>query len=113
VVALDPKALLASDAVELLIDTLEPLVARAGKPLDQQLVIGVETEDPSRNFVLTVDAEGAKLESLDARSDADRLLALSAEAFTRLVYGRLDADHTPAGADDPILEVLRPVFPGL
>jgi uncharacterized protein (TIGR03083 family) len=112
-VALDPKALVAPDAVDLLIDTLEPLVTRTGKPLDQQLVIGVETDEPSRNFVLTVDAEGATLEPLDARSDADRLLALPAEAFVRLVYGRLDPEHTPAGADDPSLEVLRGVFPGL
>jgi uncharacterized protein (TIGR03083 family) len=113
VVALDSKALLAPDAVELLIDTLDAVVARVGKPLDQQLVLGVETEDPARNFVLTVDADGAKLEPLDARFEADRLLALPAEAFIRLVFGRLDPDHTPPGADDPILEVLRPVFPGL
>jgi hypothetical protein len=113
VVALDPQAVLAPDAVDLLIDTLERLVARVGKPLDQQLVIGVETDAPSRNFVLTVDAEGATLEPLDARSDADRLLALPAEAFVRLVYGRLDPEHTPAGANDPVLEVLRGVFPGL
>lgn len=113
VVALDPQAVLAPDAVDLLIDTLERLVARVGKPLDQQLVIGVETDAPSRNFVLTVDAEGATLEPLDARSDADRLLALPAEAFVRLVYGRLDPEHTPAGADDPVLEVLRTVFAGL
>jgi uncharacterized protein (TIGR03083 family) len=113
VVALDPQAVLAPDAVDLLIDTLERLVARVGKPLDQQLVIGVETDAPSRNFVLTVDAEGATLEPLDARSDADRLLAIPAEAFVRLVYGRLDPEHTPPGADDPILEVLRTVFPGL
>jgi uncharacterized protein (TIGR03083 family) len=113
VVALDPAALLAPDAVDLLIDTLEPLVARVGKPLDQQLVVGVETDNPARNFVLSVDTEGATLEPLDARSDADRLLALPAEAFTRLVYGRLDPEHAPPGADDPILEVLRRVFTGI
>jgi uncharacterized protein (TIGR03083 family) len=113
VVALDPKALLAPDAVDLIIDTIGPLAGRVGKPLDHQLVIAVETDAPSRNFVLTVDAGGATLEPLDARSDADRLLALPAEAFIRLVYGRLDPDHTPPGADDPILEVLRDVFTGI
>jgi uncharacterized protein (TIGR03083 family) len=112
VVALQPKALLAPDAVDVLIDSLEPLVARAGKPLDRQLVIGVETDSPSRNFVLTVDAEGATLEPLDARFEADRLLALPAEAFVRLVYGRLDPEHTPLGVDAAALEELRPVFPG-
>jgi uncharacterized protein (TIGR03083 family) len=113
VVALDPKAQLLPDAVDLLIDTVEALVARVGKPLDHQLVLGVETDDPNRNFVLTVDAEGATLEPLDARFEADRLLALPAEAFVRLVYGRLDAEHTPPGADDPILDVLRTVFVGV
>jgi uncharacterized protein (TIGR03083 family) len=113
VVALDPKALIAPDAVDVIIDTLAPLVARVSKPLDQQLVIGVETENPDRNFVLTVGAEGATLQPLDARSDADRLLLLPAEAFIRLVFGRLDPDHTPPGADDPVLEKLRLVFPGI
>jgi len=112
VVALDPKAQLLPDAVDLLIDTLSPLVARVGKPLDHQLVVGIETDDPNRNFVLTVDADGATLEPLDARFEADRLLALPAEAFIRLVYGRLDAEHTPPGVDDPILDVLRSVFVG-
>jgi len=111
VVALDPSASLAPDAVDILIDTLGPL-AGVGKPLDQQLVVAVETDAPSRNFVLTVDADGATLEPLDARSDADRLLALPAEAFVRLLYGRLDPEHTPPTADDPILEVLRRVFVG-
>jgi uncharacterized protein (TIGR03083 family) len=112
VVALDPKAQLLPDAVDVLIDSLEPLVARTGKPLDHQLVVGIETDDPNRNFVLTVDADGATLEPLDARFEADQLLALPAEAFIRLVYGRLDADHTPPGADDPVLETLRTVFVG-
>jgi uncharacterized protein (TIGR03083 family) len=113
VVALDPKALLAPDAVDLMIDTFASLVPQIGKPLDEQLVIGVETEEPDRNFVLTAGAEGATLEPLDARSDADRLLLLPAEAFIRLVFGRLDADHTPPGADDPALEKLRRVFTGI
>ena len=112
VVALDPKAQLLPDAVDVLIDSLEPLVARAGKPLDTQLVVGIETEEPARNFVLTVDADGATLGPLDARFEADSLLALPAEAFIRLVYGRLDAEHTPPGVEDPILETLRTVFVG-
>ncbi len=112
VVALDPKAQLLPDAVDVLIDTLEPLVARAGKPLDTQLVVGIETEEPARNFVLTVDADGAILGPLDARFEADSLLALPAEAFVRLVYGRLDPEHTPPGVEDPILDTLRTVFVG-
>jgi uncharacterized protein (TIGR03083 family) len=113
VVALDPKAQLLPDAVDVLIDALAPLVARAGNPLDYQLVVGIETEEPARNFVLTVDADGATLEPLDARFEADSLLALPAESFIRLVYGRLDVEHAPPGVDDPILETLRTVFTGV
>jgi hypothetical protein len=40
-------------------------------------------------------------------------LVLPAEAYARLVYGRLDAEHTPAFEGDPsALELLRRVFPG-
>ena len=41
-------------------------------------------------------------------------LSLPAEAWARLVYGRLDADHTPPAAHDPeaVLDVLRRVYPG-
>jgi hypothetical protein len=41
-------------------------------------------------------------------------LSMPAEAFVRLVYGRLDPDHAPAGVegDERLLEQLRAVFPG-
>lgn len=112
-VAFDAHALVASDAVELLIDTLGQLVKWVGKPLDHQLVVAVETEQPSRNLVITVNADGATLKPLDARSEADDLLLLPAEAFLRLLYGRLDPGHTPSGVDDEILGVLRSVFRGV
>jgi hypothetical protein len=38
---------------------------------------------------------------------------LPAEAFCRLVYGRLDPDHTPPfSGDAALLDALRSVFPG-
>jgi len=37
---------------------------------------------------------------------------LPAEAFARLVYGRLDGEHTPAGEHGSALDILRRVFPG-
>ena len=40
-------------------------------------------------------------------------LVLPAEAFCRLVYGRLDPEHTPAfTGDESVLDTLRAVFPG-
>jgi hypothetical protein len=37
---------------------------------------------------------------------------LPAEAFVRLVYGRLAPEHTPPGEHGAALDVLRRVFPG-
>jgi hypothetical protein len=39
---------------------------------------------------------------------------MPAEAFIRLVYGRLDPDHAPTGVtgDEGTLNLLRNVFPG-
>jgi hypothetical protein len=39
-------------------------------------------------------------------------LELPAEAFVRLVGGRLDLKHTPFGLDNLLLEELRQAFPG-
>ena len=43
------------------------------------------------------------------------MLSLPAEAFIRLVYGRLDPDHTPASVDarGVDLDLLRRTFPGV
>jgi hypothetical protein len=42
-------------------------------------------------------------------------LTLPGEAFVRLIYGRLDADHTPApiDAEGVDLDDLRAAFPGV
>jgi hypothetical protein len=46
-------------------------------------------------------------------SACDSTLVRRAEAFIRLVYGRLDPDHSPAGLEqDPILTDMRRLFPG-
>jgi hypothetical protein len=37
---------------------------------------------------------------------------MPSEAFVRLVYGRLDPDHTPVGVESPELDSLRRLFPG-
>jgi hypothetical protein len=40
-------------------------------------------------------------------------LRLPAEAFLRLVYGRLDREHTPPADDNAVdLDQLRAAFPG-
>ncbi len=110
-VTLDPAATVAPDAVGLLIDTLGQVVARAGKPSGIQRRLHVSTSSPVRHFTLET---GEKV-TLVASEYSEGLpeLALPAEAFIRLVYGRLDPAHTPSvetrRAD---LDELRQVFPG-
>jgi len=117
-VALDPEATVAPDAVALLIDTLDQFVSRSGKPEGKPRKIRVLTTDPERQFTLeTGDAVTLTASDRESNPEPPELglseLRLPAEAFVRLVYGRLDADHTPAvesaGVD---LDELRKVFPG-
>jgi uncharacterized protein (TIGR03083 family) len=109
-VALDPTAVVAADAVELLIDQLPALAARTGKPADVGRTVVIETVAPERRFALTTGPD-VVLTPDSGTGPAD--LRLPAEAFLRLVYGRLDPDHTPAElADNEILASLRQMFTG-
>jgi uncharacterized protein (TIGR03083 family) len=114
-VALDPSATVAPDAVALLVDTLDQLAARSGKPDGTQRRVRVSTTDPDREFILET-GEAVALTPPDGESAPEPGLSelrLPAEAFVRLVYGRMDQAHTPpaevAGVD---LDELRQVFPG-
>lgn len=112
-VAFDPAATVSADAVDLLIDGLGQLVARAGKPAGDRLLVDVRTTGPDRAFSLVIDDAVSLGDPLGGAADGE--LELPAEAWLRLVYGRLDAEHTPAevtvrGAVE--LDRLRQVFPG-
>ena len=112
-------AVLSPGAVALLIDRLERPVSRSGK-LGVGQRVTVVTTDPAREFVLVGGDEETTLTAADGPEMAEAAEAatgevrLPAEAFVRLVYGRLDADHTPAGitADGIDLDTLRAAFPG-
>jgi hypothetical protein len=110
----DPKETLAPDAVALLIDGIDQLAARTGKPDGQQRKIRVTTTDPERQFILeTGDAVTLKADDEGTPELGLSELRLPAEAFVRLIYGRLDEAHTPpvenAGVE---LDELRQIFPG-
>ena len=110
-VALDDAATVAPDAVTLLVDTLGQVVTRTGKPTDAPLLVGIHTTAPERHFLLDIN-EAVGLTEADNDADLPELV-LPAEAFLRLVYGRLDPAHSPpteASAD--ALDLLRGVFPG-
>jgi uncharacterized protein (TIGR03083 family) len=110
VVALDPSATVAPDSVELLLGTLHRVAGRA-KPDGKKRRLHVITTHPERHFTLEI-GDAVKLVDFEP-DDYDAELELPAEAFLRLVYGRLDPAHTPPvqarGVD---LDELRSVFPG-
>ena len=71
----------------------------------------VSTTDPERTFILETGESATLAPSEGEAGPAD--LVLPAEAFIRLVYGQLDADHAPpiaGGAAD--LDELRAIFTG-
>jgi uncharacterized protein (TIGR03083 family) len=110
-VALDPSATVAPDAVGLLIDTVGQLAARSAKPDGKQRRLRVSTSDPERHFVLET-GDAVSLTESDGEEGLPEL-RLPAEAFVRLVYGRLGPHHTPpVEADRVDLEELRQLFPG-
>jgi uncharacterized protein (TIGR03083 family) len=114
VVMREPQAGLASDAAALVVDGLGLLVGYVGKPADQPPRVLVRTDDPQRRFLLAFDADGAQLTPAEPELTVDADLRLPAEAFIRLVYGRLDPGHTPAVTTQHVdLDVLRRAFPGV
>jgi uncharacterized protein (TIGR03083 family) len=112
-VALQPAATVSPDAAELLLGALPMLVERAAKPGGTQLQLGVVTTEPGARLLLELSGDTARLSPGDAASTTE--LELPAEAFVRLVYGRLDPAHTPPTVvgEDETLAALREAFPGV
>jgi uncharacterized protein (TIGR03083 family) len=113
-VTLDPGARIDAEAVDLLLDNLPALAERIGRPGARPQRLRVHTADPDMEWLLVV-GEHVELTPWTGQA-VDGTLTLPAEALLRLVYGRLDADHTPTaeiatdGAVD--LPALRESFPG-
>jgi len=110
-VTFHPTATLPEDAVAIVIDSLEMVVGFAGKSDGLERVLTVHTTDPSRAFAVNVGPERLALTAAERSAAVD--LELPSEAFVRLVYGRLDPDHSPPDIESPELEQLRALFPGL
>ena len=107
---------LPADATAALLHGEPSLIAWIGKtdPLNgRQAVVAVTTTEPASVFALRLQAPISV--DFDVPEQPDGTLALPAEAWLRLVAGRLTPGHTPAdvtatGAAD--LDLLRQVFPG-
>ena len=114
-VALDPTAVIAPDAVDLLIDGLPELAARVGKPAPEPATVTVRTSEPDRLFALQTDGVSLEPQAGTADGADDVWIELPAEALVRLVYGRLDGVHRgaePVTAPTVSLDQLRSLFPG-
>lgn len=112
----DDSAAVASEAAGPLLEGTNDLLAWISKPEHLQgkhSTITVSTTDPAEVFALGL----ADRVTIERRTpdQPDGTLTLPAEAFLRLLAGRLSPRHTPdtvtaTGTVD--LEVLRQVFPG-
>jgi hypothetical protein len=91
----DPTATIPATAADLVIDNLDLIARFTAKPTGDTTAVSVRTTSPERTF--TVELAPAAVTFGPSTAAAD--IELPAEAFARLVYGRLDPDHTPAGAE--------------
>jgi uncharacterized protein (TIGR03083 family) len=110
----DPEAGVADESVPLLLETVAGRLAWSAKPdqVEGGHAVLVETTEPDRRFGLII-ADTATLGEVPEQPDAT--LRLPAEAWLRLVSGRLTPARTPAAvsAEGTLsLEDLRRVFPG-
>jgi uncharacterized protein (TIGR03083 family) len=110
-VMFDAKATLQDEATAVVIDNLEVIGRFGGKPDGVERKIVVKTTAPERAYLITTTSDGVSLEPTSSTEAFD--IEVPAEAFIRLVYGRLDPDHTPVGAENAVVESLRQVFRGI
>jgi uncharacterized protein (TIGR03083 family) len=110
-VMFEPTAPVAPDVVPFVVDNIGMIVAFTGKAVGARRVVHVHTTAPARDFSLAVGAERVALEPATDHDEPD--LELPAEAFIRLVYGRLDPEHTPPVRGAVDLDELRRMFPGV
>jgi uncharacterized protein (TIGR03083 family) len=108
--AFNKEARLQPEAVPFLFANLELLMRFAAKPSGNEHTLHIRTSDPRKDYELILTNDSVSLGEVDEHEEVD--LELPAEAFLRLAYGRLDAEHTPAGIDPTHLDELRRVFPG-
>jgi hypothetical protein len=75
--------------------------------------VAVETSGPARTFTMRSTGDAV---SVDDSEGADGTLRITAEAFVRLTYGRLDDDNADGAeltSGSLELDDLRATFPGI
>jgi uncharacterized protein (TIGR03083 family) len=119
-VVLDPSAGLPADVTGKVVDALERMAGWTGRPAASPHTLRIRTTDPHRDFTLELGTEHVVLTpsppaagtAAAGGADTPVDLELPAESFIRLIYGRLDPDHTPPTVDEAHLDELRHTFPG-
>ncbi len=109
-VALDPTATLPAEEAAVMLGSLAMIAGFAGKSIGSERTLTITTTAPVRGVSVVLGTDSVELSLCDPVASPD--LELPVEAFVRLVYGRLDADHTPAGTSGGALDDLRKVFTG-
>jgi uncharacterized protein (TIGR03083 family) len=110
-VALDDAAVVPEDAAAVVVDNLALIARFSGRADGLDRTIAVRTSAPARDITVRLSADGVEVGAGEPGQPPD--LELPAEAFSRLVYGRLDPEHTPTVVgDDGLVSSLRAVFPG-
>lgn len=110
----DPSAVVAPDAVALVVDHVDRVVERTATGEGGPYRVRIGTHDPVRDLVVAV-GDPVTVTAAEPDDAYDGSVDLPAEAFLRLVYGRLDVDHTPEHSESGAraLADLRAVFPGV
>lgn len=111
---LDPSAVVAQDAVELLLPTLGLMAGRGGTPADPPFTVRLATTDGLGDWAVSA-GEPVSFGPAEEGASYDGEVSLPGEALLRLVAGRLDPDHTPADVTESGergLADLRQVFRG-
>lgn len=114
-VAFDTAATVDGHTIPHVLDVLPSFAGYFAKPAGTSGVVGMTLTDPSRSFTFRAAADSAQLEQGPA-ADAGTSAAMPAEAFVRLIAGRLAPEHTPPSVrvdGDLSLDDLRGIFPGI
>lgn len=112
-VALHPSATILPAALGIITDGLPALAARIGKPQDESYRVRLQAIEPNSDVVIVV-GEAIAIEPVSQGDVHDGVIELPAEAYVRLLFGRLDPVHTPAVTESGArgLDDLRKVFVG-
>ncbi len=111
-VVLDESATLPADGAAHVADQVGQLVAFSGRPTGGPDTVVIATTHPDGAWAVTTREDGVSLDRIETWDDVH--VTMPTESLVRLVYGRLDPEHTPdqVEGDDAVLDRLRATFPG-